>query len=142
MKIINKKAKFDYDIVKNLEAGIVLSGAEVKAIRNKNVDFHGSYVRPLEGEMYLVNMHIGAEGLEQTRRLRKLLLSKKQIRELSMEMKAKKLTLIPVSLYTNRRLIKLELALARGKRKHEKRESIKQKDIARDLELELSLKSQ
>lgn len=139
MKIINKRAKFDYDIRETLEAGIVLTGAETKAIRDKKVDFLGSYVKPVGGELFLVNLHIGADGVEDTRRTRKLLVNKKEILSLSLKTKAQKLTMIPVSLYTSGRLIKLELGLAKGKKQFEKRAQIKQKDIERDIEEEFKL---
>ena len=137
MKVVNRKAKFNYEIEETLEAGIVLTGAEVKAVRAKKVDFQGSYAKPIGGQMYLLNLHIGVEGDADTRRSRKLLLNKKEILALTTKSNASKLTIIPVSLYTKGRLIKCELALARGKRKFEKRASIKEQDIKRDLEFEL-----
>lgn len=137
MKVQNRKAKFDYDIKDTVEAGIVLTGAEAKAVRAKNVDFLGSYVKPIGGEMFVINLHIGVEDAEDSRRTRKLLLNKKEILNLSLKVKAQKLTLIPVSLYTKSRLIKLEVALVRGKKSHEKRAQIKAADILRDIEEEL-----
>lgn len=139
MKILNRKAQFDYEIKDTVEAGIMLTGAEVKAVRAKKVDFLGSYVKPINNEMFLINLHIGVEGEADTRKTRKLLLNKKEILGLQSKIMEKKLTLIPVSLYTSGRLIKLELALAKGKREHEKRASIKQKDIDRDIEEELKM---
>lgn len=133
----NKKAEFDYDIQESIEAGIVLTGAEAKAVRDNKVDFSGSYVKPLNGEMILINLHIGVDGVEDTRKSRKLLLNKKEILNLTLKSKAQKLTLIPLSLYNNGRLIKLELALARGKKQFEKRASLKQNDIDRDIDKEL-----
>ena len=137
MKILNKRAEFDYQIQDTVEAGIVLTGAEAKAIRAKKVDFLGSYVKPIGKEMFVVNLHIGVEGELDTRKTRKLLLNKKEILNLGLKLKQQKLTLIPVSLYTSGRLIKLELGLAKGKKDFEKRASVKQKDIERDLEEEL-----
>jgi len=131
----NKKAQFDYEAIEKVEAGIVLSGAEAKAVRAKKVDFTGSYARPIGGEMFLVNLHIGVTG-EDSRRTRKLLLNKKEILSLETKMKAHKLTAVPLSLYTSGRLIKVELALVRGKRVHEKRAQIKKRDIERDIESE------
>lgn len=136
MKIINKKAKFNYETEEVLEAGIVLTGAEVKAIRKNSVDFQGSYVKAIGGEFYVVNLHIGVDGEKDTRRSRKLLLNKKEIISFTNKAKEKKLTLIPISLYTKARLIKLELGLVRGKRTHEKRAAIKARDIKRDIEEE------
>lgn len=137
MKVHNRKAKFDYDINESAEAGIVLTGAEAKAVRAKKVDFLGSYVKPIGGEMFVINLHIGVEGADDSRRTRKLLLNKKEILNLGMKAQAQKLTLIPVSLYTKGRLIKLEVALVRGKKSHEKRAQIKAADILRDIEEEL-----
>lgn len=134
MKIINKRARFNYSIYEKIEAGIVLSGAEAKAIRAQKVDFTGAHVKPVGGEMFVLNLHIGTDG--DTRRTRKLLLNKSEIFSLETKMKARKLTLIPLSLYNKGRNIKLEVALARGKRKHEKRAQLKERDIDRDLEQE------
>lgn len=140
MVIVNKKAKADYQILESLEAGIVLTGVETKAVRAKKVDFLGSYIKPLGGEMFIINMHIGFEGEGDTRRTRKLLLGKKQILALSLKQNQQKLTLVPLSLYTKGRLIKCELALAKGRKSHEKRERLKQRDIEREIEREMSPK--
>ena len=140
LSLSNKKAKFDYDVKDTIEAGLVLTGAEAKAVRANKVDFTGSYVKPLGGEMFVINLHIGAEGFADSRRSRKLLLNKKEIFSINSKVKQDKLTLIPLSLYTVGRLIKLELALVRGKRTHEKRAQIKAKDIERDLAQELNPK--
>lgn len=137
MKVKNKKAKFDYEVHETIEAGIVLTGAEVKAVRGGSVDFSGSYARILGGEMFVINLHIGVEGETDTRHSRKLLLNKKEILAIELKLKAQKLTAIPLSLYTKGPKIKLELALVRGKRTHEKRETLKKRDIERDLESEL-----
>lgn len=148
MKIVNKKGKFNYEAHETLEAGMVLSGAEAKAVRAKKVDFLGSYVKILGNEVFIINLHIGVEGVEDTRRTKKLLLNKKEILNLQIKTKQQKLTLIPLSLYTSQgsrpngregRLIKCEIGLVRGKREHEKRAQIKQKDIKRDMDSELKL---
>jgi SsrA-binding protein len=134
--ISNKKAEFDYDIRETLEAGIVLTGAETKAVRDKKVDFSGSFVKPVGGEMFVINLHIGVDEGD-TRRTRKLLLNKNEILSLNSKIKQQKLTLIPLSLYTMGRRIKLELGLAKGKKAFEKRASIKKADISREMEQEL-----
>lgn len=139
MKIINKKAKFNYEIVDSVEAGIVLSGEEVKAIRLNKVDFTGSYVKIIGAEMVVINLHIGVLSGD-TRKTRKLLLNKIEIVSMATKVKQQKLTFIPLSLYNKGRLIKLEVALAKGKKAHEKRAQIKQKDIERDLVQELNPK--
>lgn len=137
MKIINKRAMFDYSVLDTFEAGVVLSGAEVKAFRAKNIDLNGSYARILQGEMYLVNAHIAAEALENTRKSRKLLVKKKELTSLETKIKAKKLTLIPLSMYTKGRLVKVEVALSKSKKEFQKKDSIKKRDIDRDVEIEL-----
>jgi len=137
MKIINKRAMFDYSVLDTFEAGVVLSGAEVKAFRAKNIDLNGSYVRILQGEMYLVNAHIAADALENTRKSRKLLVKKKELTSLETKIKAKKLTLIPLSMYTKGRLVKVEVALSKSKKEFQKKDSIKKRDIDRDVEIEL-----
>ena len=136
LSLRNKKAHFDYEILDRVEAGIVLSGAEVKAVRGKKVDFSGSYIKPVGGQMLLINLHIGIEE-GGSRKTRKLLLKKKEILNLSLKIKQQKLTLIPLSLYTSGRLIKLELGLVKGKKAFEKRASIKKADIKREMEQEL-----
>lgn len=137
MKIINKRAHFDYNALDSFEAGVVLSGAEVKAFRAKKVDLNGAYARILQGEMFLVNAHIGAEELENTRRTRKLLVKRRELVSLETKIKAKKLTLIPLSMYTRGRLIKVELALSKSKKEFQKKDALKKHDIERDMEREL-----
>jgi len=146
MKIINNKARFNYEVYEILEAGIVLTGAEAKAIRAKKVDFLGSYIKILSGEVFLINLHIGVDGIDDTRKTRKLLLNKKEIVGLGVKIKQQKLTLIPLSLYTAQssrpdgrkgRLIKCEVGLVRGKREYDKRAQIKAQDIKRDIEREV-----
>lgn len=137
MLIINKKARFNYEVLERHEAGIVLTGAEIKAVRANKVDFGGSYVRPIDGEMFVVNLHIGVEGEADTRRSRKLLLNKKEILAIELKLKADRLTAVPLCLYNRGRNIKLEVGLVRGKRKYEKRAQVKKRDIEREVESEL-----
>jgi len=140
MKILakNKKAYFDYEILEKLEAGIVLAGHEVKSIKSGNVSLKGSYVAVTGGEVWLLGCHISPykfarlEGYEPTR-TRKLLLSKKQIASLIGKTKAQGLTLIPLSMYVKRGFVKLEIALAKGKKKYEKRETIKKREAKRKI---------
>lgn len=136
MKIINKRARFDYEVIEKIEAGVVLTGSEVKAIRAKKVDFQGSYARLIGGEMFLINLHIGVDA-DEPRRSRKLLLNKKELLSIELKLKAQKLTAVPLSLYTRGPKIKCELGLVRGKRKHEKRARLKKRDIERDIEFDL-----
>lgn len=142
MKIINRKASYDYQLFDRFEAGINLLGAEVKAVREGHVDLAGSFVRIIGSEAYLVNAKIfpyeyARPEAYDTNRTRKLLLHKKQIISLKSKMDGSSLTVVPVSLYTTHSLIKAELALAKAKKKFEKRESIKRRDINREIAEEL-----
>jgi SsrA-binding protein len=129
MKIFNRKAPFEYEILDRLEAGINLTGPEVKAVRLGHVDLASSFVRIVGSEAYLVNAKIfpyqyarNAENFDPSR-TRKLLLHKKEIISLKSKLDGEKLSLVPVSLYTTKRLIKLELALGKGKKSISKERS-------------------
>lgn len=142
MKITNKRAFYDYEILERFEAGINLSGSEVKAVRLGHADLSGSFVKIIGTEAYLVNAKIypykyaRPEGYDE-KRTRKLLLHKKEIISLKGKIEGSSLTIVPVSLYTTHHLIKAELALGKGKKKHEKKEALKKKDLDRELEEEL-----
>lgn len=144
MKIVNRRAFYDYQILERFEAGINLYGTEVKAIRLGHADLTGSHVRIIGSEAYLVNAKIfpyqyaRPEGFDETR-TRKLLLHKKEIIALKSKTQGQNLTIVPVSLYTTHHLIKIELALGRGKKKYHKKEAIKRKDIDREIEQELKM---
>jgi SsrA-binding protein len=145
MKITNRKATYDYQLFDRFEAGINLFGAEVKAVREGHVDLTGSFVRIIGSEAFLVNANIfpykyARPETYDERRTRKLLLHKKEIISLKSKMEGSRLTVVPVSVYTTHRLIKIELAFAKSKKKFEKRESIKKKDINRQIEEELKRK--
>lgn len=137
--IINKKAMFNYNLLEKLEVGISLIGAEAKALRVKGADLSQSFAKVIGGEIYLVNANIPVEGKKDynSTRSRKLLLHKDQIISIEGKIKAKKLTLMPTKIYNKGRLVKVEIALAKSKRKFEKKEAIKRKDIEREIELEL-----
>jgi len=139
MQIINKKAKFNYNLLERYEAGISLLGAEAKAFRLRKVNLSNSYAKIIDSEVYLINANISVEGKKDYNptRSRKLLLHKDQIISLKEKVKAKKLTLVPTKLYNKGRLVKVELALAKSKRKFEKKDALKRKDIERDIEREL-----
>ena len=143
MKIANKRANYEYILEGDrVEAGISLSGGEAKAVRTGHVDINQSVARIVNGEAFLINANIpvtGAQNYSSTRS-RKLLLHKKEILLLTTKMKQFKLTLVPISLYNKGRLIKVTLALAKPKRKFEKKEAIKRKDIERELEKEFKLR--
>lgn len=141
MRIFNKRAKFDYKLEEErIEVGISLSGGEAKAVRENRADISQSHARVLNGEAYLINANIPVVGAKsEPTRIRKLLLHKNEILSFSTKMKQRKLTLVPVKMYTKGHLIKLELALGKSKRKFEKKEAIKRKDIRREIERELKI---
>lgn len=139
----NKKASFNYDIVDTYEAGISLTGSEVKSIREGKISIKESYVNIKDGEVYLINCHIShyeAANLLNHKPLRdrKLLLHKQEIKRLTGKIKQKGLTVIPTKVVINDKgLIKVEIALARGKKVYEKRETIKERDRERDMRAQL-----
>ena len=141
-KITHKKAYFDYEISEEVEAGIHLTGAEVKSVKGGRMSLEGSFVKIVGSEIYLVNAEVfpypfaRPEGYE-ARRTRKLLLHKKQIISLKSKMQAGKLTLVPLECYNSHGWIKLKIGLARGKKQYEKREKIKRRDIDRETRREL-----
>ena len=139
MQIVNKKAKFNYNLFERIEAGISLLGAEAKAVRGGHVNLSDSFAKIIDREIYLVNANIPVEGKKDysSTRTRKLLLHKDQIISIQTKIKQKRLTLVPTKIYTKGNLAKIELALAKSKRKFEKKESIKKKDIQREMEQEL-----
>ena len=141
MRIINKKAKFNYNLLEKFEAGVSLIGAEAKALRIRGADLSSSFAKIIGDEVYLINVNIPVEGKKDYNptRSRKLLLHKDQIISLQSKIKAKKLTLVPTKIYNKNRLVKVEIALAKSKRKFEKKEAIKKKDIEREIEKELKI---
>jgi len=141
MKVLNKSAGFDYELFERIECGIVLNGGEAKSVRKGNVKMDGAHARIVGGELFLINCQIYpyeySEIKELADRTRKLLIHKKEIISLEQRMKTGRFTLVPTAIYTKGPRVKVELALARGKRKYEKREAIKKKDEARDAERSL-----
>lgn len=142
MRIVNKKALHNYHILEKLEAGVVLSGSEVKSIRAGRLDLGESYVRILNGEAYLVNANIPryqqtSERDYDAQRSRKLLLHKDQINSLIGKTTGKGATLVPVSLYEKNNRFKVEVGLAKSKKEFDKRKIIKEKDHLRRVEQEL-----
>lgn len=138
----NRRATFDYEILKKYEAGVVLSGPEVKSLRLKSGSFFGSHVKILSGQAYLINAQISpyafAENSEyDPKKSRKLLLRKKELVELERLTIPKGRTLVPLAFILKGRTIKLEFAVARGKKKHDKRQELKKKDLARERAREL-----
>ncbi len=139
----NRKARHLYNIISTLEAGIVLVGTEVKSIKASKLSLADSYARIENDEVFLHNMHISnyekADGFShyETRRKRKLLLKKAEIRKLRTKLQERGYTLVPLKVYiSDRGIVKLEIGLAKGKRKFEKRQAIKEREIKRELERE------
>lgn len=142
MKIINKRANYDYEIQGSVEAGINLYGYEVKAAKVGHADLTGSFIKIKGSEAYLVNAKIfpyqyaDIKDYDQ-RRTRKLLLHKKEIISLKSKAEGAGLAIVPLSMYVKRGLIKLSLGLGKGKRKYQKKEVIKKRDLDRQMEEEL-----
>lgn len=137
MEIINRKAKFDYFIEEVYEAGIVLTGTEIKSIRDGNCNIKDCYGVVRNHEVYLLNMYIAPykEGNifnHEERRSRKLLLHKKEIKKIEEALELKGLTLIPIKLYFKNNILKVSLGVCRGKKTYDKRDSIKERDIKRE----------
>lgn len=136
----NRKAKFDYEILDEYEGGLELFGHEVKSIRTKGADISGAHVLVRGGEVYLVGATISTyqntiqlEKYDPTR-IRRILVNKKEIRELTDQESKRGLTIIPISLYNKGRLIKLRFAIVKGKKKFDKREKMKERDSDREIE--------
>ena len=142
----NKKARFDYDILETLEAGLVLRGHEVKSVKSGRAKIQGAYAIIRGEEIYLVGMHIPPYQQANTTsdydpdRTRKLLLSKKEIIHLAGKTGEKGLTLVPLSVYTNHGLVKVLLGLGRGKKQVDKRQTIKAREAQRHVERIISAK--
>lgn len=142
MRIFNRRARRDYQIIDTLEVGVALTGPEVKSIKQGRGDLTSSFVRIRDGEAWLVGTSIPPYGPAGQKdydllRTRKLLLHKKEILSLSVKVRQKNLTLVPVSVYTKGPRVKVEVALARGKKRYEKREARRKRDIEREVEREL-----
>lgn len=141
--IANRRARFDYDLKDSFLAGIVLSGAETRSLRSQHGSLQGAFVQIKDGEAYLMNSQImpvktNAAVLtsEMQVRNRKLLLKKRELDQLQ-EAKQQGNTIVPIKFLTKGRFIKLEIAVGRGKRKYDKRESIKRRDTERDVKRSL-----
>ena len=139
----NKKAHFNYEILERFQAGIEVLGHEVKSLRAKQGNLEGSYVTIRGGEAYLINMFIPPYQVNNTevdydpRRNRRLLLTKKEILHLSETEHHAGLTIVPISVYNNNRWIKVEIAIVRGKKQFDKRETIKKRDSEREIRREI-----
>lgn len=140
MKLLskNRRATFDYELTERLMAGLALSGAEVKSIKNGHASLKGAFISLRDGEAYLTNAHVtpyqpsGQLTPPDTTRNRKLLLHRKELNHLIIE-KRSGLSVVPTALMLSGNLIKLEIAIGRGKKRYDKREAIKRRDTAREL---------
>lgn len=134
----NKKAFHDYFIGDKLEAGMELVGTEVKSVKAGKVSIKESFIRIIKNEIFIMNMHItpyefgNINNLPESR-VRKLLLNRKEIEKWAAKIKEQGYTIIPLSVYTKQRLVKMEIGLAKGKKLHDKREALKRKDQERDM---------
>lgn len=137
--ILNKRARFDYEVIETYTAGIVLTGTEIKSIRLGKAQIAESFCEFNNGELFAINSYIeeyafGNQFNHKSRSERKLLLNKRELKTLARNVESKGLTIVPLRLFTNEKgLAKLEIALCRGKKTYDKRESLKEQDTKRDL---------
>ena len=142
MEIVNRKAKFNYQIFDTVEAGIVLTGTEIKSLRHGKANIRDSYVRVKNNEMYIINMHISSYengnifNHDETRE-RKLLLHKKEIYKFRDKIKLEGYTIVPLKVYLKNGRAKVLIGLAKGKKNYDKREDIKKRDIERNIRARL-----
>ncbi|HEX9980299.1 MAG TPA: SsrA-binding protein SmpB [Flavobacterium sp.] len=140
VNILNKRARFDYEILETYTAGMVLTGTEIKSIRLGKANITEGFCEFSNGELFAINTNIeeyafGNRFNHNARSERKLLLNKRELRKLQREVQAKGLTIIPLKLFTNEKgMAKLEIGLCRGKKTYDKRESLKEQDTKRDLD--------
>ena len=138
MKIVNKKAYFNYEIKDSFEAGIALTGAEVKSIRSGRCNLSDAYVKILNDELWLINADIakykydGSEDYD-SNRSRKLLIKRFEIERLKSKVKQDRVVLVPLSIYSKRNIIKLEVGLGVGKKKYQKKNLEKDRDVKREM---------
>ena len=140
--IRNKKARFEYEIIDAYEAGIALKGTEVKSIRQKKVSIQESYARIKNGEAFIVGMNISLYAMgnyfnHDPLRERKLLLHRQEIKRLTGKLNEKGYTLIPLKMYIKNGKVKIELGLAKGKNIRDKRKTIQERDMNRDMQREM-----
>lgn len=136
----NKRAAYDYDLLEEFEGGLALTGAEVKSVKAGHVRLSGSFLHVRNGELWIKNLLItpygpaGEKAVLTASRDRKVLVHRRELLRIAGKTQAEGLTLVPISIYTKRNLVKLGFALARGKKKHEKREAIKKREVQRALQ--------
>lgn len=136
--VFNRKAQYEYAISKKFIAGVILSGAEVKSLRLQQASLNGSYIKEITGELFLINAQINPYSFAKQedydpKRSRKLLLKKSEIDALTEASKQKGFAIVPLAFFISHNRIKLEIALAKGKKEYEKRENIKKRDLKREL---------
>lgn len=136
---LNRKARYNYSVEDSLECGIELRGTEVKSMKERSFSFSDSYAKIDNGELWLVGLHVtpykfGNIYNHEPDRTRKLLVHKQEIKRLSRKVNERGLTLVPLSFYLNRGMVKLELGICRGKRVVDKRQDIKRRDLKREAE--------
>jgi SsrA-binding protein len=136
---VNRRALHDYEILERHEAGIALTGSEIKSIREGKVSLQEAFARPERGEIWLQGAHIAQYGPaahfgHEPRRPRRLLLHKSEVRELARQVEQRGLTLVPLRVYLKDGLAKVELALARGRRQYDKREALAKREAEREME--------
>jgi len=143
---LNKRATFDYQILETFEAGLVLKGHEVKSIKNGHISLQGSYIVIKNNEAFLINATVSPYQPKNTpkdyepTRTRKLLLHQKEIKYLTGKSQERGLTLVPIKVYDKKGKIKLEFGIGRGKRKVDKRELIKKREVEKEIERKLKEK--
>jgi SsrA-binding protein len=139
---VNRRASYDYHILETIEAGLVLTGTEIKSIRNGKVDLRGAYARELKRELWLEGMHLaiyeqGNTNNHEPKRPRKLLLHRKQADDWGAQLTQKGLTVLPLRLYIKGRVAKVLLGLAKGKRRYDKKDNLIAREADRDIRREL-----
>ena len=143
----NRRARFNFTLLETLEAGIALTGSEIKSAREGKVNIAEAYVQIRDGQAWLHNAHIaqyqaaGPFGQHETTRPRKLLLHSREIEHLSLEVQRQRLTVVPLRLYIKGRVAKVEIALAQGKRQVDQRETIKKREADREISRAMRVKA-
>ncbi|MDB5226872.1 MAG: smpB [Bacteroidota bacterium] len=139
-EIVNRKAKFNYEFIESYKAGIVLTGTEIKSVKEGKVNMSDSFCYFRAGELWMKNLHIseykfGNYANHEPLRIRKLLLTKKEMRKLESKIKEKGLTIVPYRIFFNERgLAKVEIELCKGKKSYDKRESLKERDTQKEIQ--------
>lgn len=140
----NRMARRDYELLDTFECGIVLKGSEVKSLRDAKVQLSDAHARLIDGEVWLIGLHIaayshaGAADGHKLERDRKLLLHRKEIEKIALKLQQERLALVPLSLYFKEGRAKLELAIGRGRKSYDKRQAVAKRDAARDVDRSLA----